>query len=125
MLSSKTRQKIKIYHKNDVKIGEKRTDASVSARFMMGHLAQNKQKKCLSVGVELKNVGFAPLYKEPKTRMVLQDEEDKETFVYPVTQSIRGLAGGNEAEKTQILDVDIPFHELMIVRLSLDPLKFN
>ena len=76
------------------------------------HLAQNKQKKCLSVGVELKNAGFAPLYKEPKIRMVLQDEEDKETFVYPVTQSIRGLAGGNEAEKTQILDVDIPFHEL-------------
>ncbi len=73
---------------------------------------RDMKRKCLSAGVRIKNTGFAPLYREPKIRIILQNEEDSELQVYPVTQSLRELSGGNEAKNIQTLSADIPFEKL-------------
>lgn len=73
---------------------------------------KDMKEKCLSVGVNIKNVGFAPLYREPKIRIILQNEANNELQVYPVSQILKDLSGGDEAEKTKKLSVKIPFEKL-------------
>lgn len=70
------------------------------------------KEKVLTAEVTLKNVGFAPLYKETKAQMILYNEKNEQALVYPVTQDLHALAGGNEKEETLTLSVEIPYRAL-------------
>lgn len=82
-------------------------------------LEEDRKKNSLLAGIEIQNTGFAPLYKEPKTRIILQNEDNKEVLVYSVSWPLHTLAGGNEAEKTEILNVGIPLDELTGKRYTI------
>lgn len=61
----------------------------------------------LTVAVNLKNVGFAPMYKEPEAYFVLRRNETDSVTFYPVDANIRTLAGGNEAEEPLMVTEEI------------------
>lgn len=65
----------------------------------------------LTAEIVLKNEGFAPLYKETKSRIILYDEENSQTSVYPFHQDLSPLAGGPEKEETLTLSIDIPLRD--------------
>lgn len=65
----------------------------------------------LSVEVNMKNVGFAPLYKEPEKQLVIQRKGTEEIFFYPVETELRSLAGGTEAEEILKIKEIIPLTE--------------
>lgn len=67
----------------------------------------------VTAAVTLKNVGFAPVYKEAKLRMIFYNEKEDKPLVYPVEQSPSVLSGGNESEDTLLLSADIPCSELV------------
>lgn len=75
-------------------------------------LSYRSEGDILTAGVTLKNVGFAPLYKETKVRMILYDETNDQVLFYPIDQDLQSLAGGNEAEDTLTISADIPFRDL-------------
>ncbi len=83
-------------------------------RLMIEHTNLHYQSKeeTLTAEVTLKNIGFAPLYKETKVQIILYNEKNRQTFSYPVAQNLRALSGGTEKEDTLTLSVNIPFHEL-------------
>lgn len=53
----------------------------------------------LSVELKLKNVGFAPMYKEPEKYLVVKCVATGELMSYPVMAELRSLAGGNDSEE--------------------------
>lgn len=75
-------------------------------------LRYQSREDVLTAEVTLKNAGFAPLYKEAVARIILYDEKNGQTLVYPVGQRLRTLAGGNQKEDTLLLSVDIPFRDI-------------
>ena len=52
----------------------------------------------LEVKIEMKNVGFAPLYKEPEKVLTIRNKATGEERRYTVDAKLRSLAGGNERE---------------------------
>ncbi len=66
----------------------------------------------LTVEIALKNIGFAPLYKETEAQVILYSEKEEQTLIYPIAQDLHTLAGGNEKKNTLTLSVDIPLREL-------------
>lgn len=75
-------------------------------------LSYHNKKDTLSAEVTLKNVGFAPLYRESKIRIILCDTKNGQTLVYPINQSLNTLSGGNEPEAVLTLSAEIPCGEL-------------
>ncbi len=71
-----------------------------------------KEEDVLNAAVSLKNIGFAPLYKEPKIRIILCNEKEDKPLVYPVEQSLDFLVGGMDTENILTLSADIPCSEL-------------
>lgn len=63
------------------------------------------------VDVTLKNVGFAPLYKECRVTLILCDTQTEEQWTFDVTQELRALSGGRNAEQTQTISAEIPLGE--------------
>lgn len=76
-------------------------------------LSYQSKKRVLTVEVTLKNAGFAPLYKEAKAQMILYNEKKEQTLVYPVTQDLHTLTGGDKAADTLTLSADISLRELL------------
>jgi len=76
------------------------------------HLEYSKKQRCISAEISLKNVGFAPLYKEPEINIVLYNEEKDELMSKEVSYDIRKLAGGEEAGMCQTVYAEIPVSEL-------------
>lgn len=76
-------------------------DTSISRQFL---------KDCLSVKVTLKNVGFAPVYREPEIRVTICSEE--ESVTYTIDKPLSRLAGGRDKEKLLTFDVRIPLKGL-------------
>ncbi len=68
------------------------------------------RKNALSVDVTLKNVGFAPLYREAKAELILYSEEKDQALTYEMPGDPRQLPGGNRSEETltlhQRIDLD-------------------
>ena len=58
----------------------------------------------LKVTVNIKNVGFAPLYKEPEAYLVMRHKETNAVTFYSLDSDIRSLYGGNAAEKLLSLE---------------------
>ncbi len=76
------------------------------------NLCYQSEGDILTAGVTLKNVGFAPIYKDTKIRMILYNEKNDQVLFYPIHQDLHALAGGTEAEETLVLSADIPFGDL-------------
>jgi hypothetical protein len=57
----------------------------------------------LDVTINIKNVGFAPIYKEPEKYLTVKNKETGVIQTYPVTADLRSLAGGNDTD--QILTI--------------------
>lgn len=65
----------------------------------------------VSVDVTMKNVGFAPLYKECRVTLTLCEERTGEQWTFDVPQELSALSGGGNTEQTQTLSVEIPLGE--------------
>ena len=52
----------------------------------------------LEVKIDMKNVGFAPLYKEPEKLLTIRNKATGEERRYAVDVALRTLAGGNEKD---------------------------
>lgn len=74
------------------------------------HISHQFFAECLSVKVALKNVGFAPIYREPELRLTVLGEED--SFTYTIDQSLRQMSGGPHKEDVLTLNVKIPIRGL-------------
>ena len=75
-------------------------------------LTYSKGRRCISVEVSLKNVGFAPIYKEPTINVVLYREKDGELLEKEMSCAVRKLTGGEESDMVQDAQVEIPVSEL-------------
>lgn len=64
------------------------------------------------LGIEMKNVGFAPLYWEPDKEVVLIDGGGREAFRCLADGELRELAGGNEDQRTLMLRARIDWKAL-------------
>ncbi len=84
------------------------TDTAISRQFL---------KNRLSVKVTLKNVGFAPIYREPDIQVLVCSE--KENFSYTIHQPLSQLSGGIHKEEQLTFDVRIPLKELSEKEYSL------
>lgn len=62
--------------------------------------------------VDMKNVGFAPLYAAPEVSLILYDQEEDKYLSYEVKGNLLNLSGGNESGKTVTLKADIAIKEL-------------
>lgn len=67
----------------------------------------------VEISVILKNVGFAPMYGESETELILYDKETEACLSFGMDGNLRSLAGGNESERTLKLKVQIPTDELL------------
>lgn len=82
-------------------------------RFVLtdARLRYKSKEDVLTAEVDLKNVGFAPLYKEAKVRMIVYDKKNDRLYTYPVGQKLQSLAGGDAADDILTLSADIPFEK--------------
>ncbi len=82
-------------------------------------LTYNKERQCVSVEVSLKNVGFAPLYKEPEISVVLYNESDGEVLSKEMSCAVRELSGGKESDMLRTASVQISVNELSKTEYSV------
>lgn len=75
-------------------------------------LEYDQQEKCLSAGVILQNVGFAPVYKEAEACIILRQKEGLELRSYTIPQDIRELTGGMQSSLLLHLHIDLPMQEI-------------
>jgi len=61
----------------------------------------------LLVEINLKNVGFAPIYKEPEKYLLIRQKESGMIQTYPVEADLCSLAGGNDTEQILVITKDI------------------
>ncbi len=73
----------------------------------------------IEVKVAMGNVGFAPLYSNPKAELILYDRDLGGYLTYEMSGDLRKLSGGNESGKTLILRADIPVDELLHVKYDV------
>lgn len=86
------------------------TDAEVEHNFPDNYF---------SVDISMKNVGFAPLYKEHQIKLYLYSEEKDQLLAYDMEGDLRELVGGNESEKIQTLHMEIPIKDLLWTEYEL------
>lgn len=76
------------------------------------NLGYNRKRQCVSVEVSLRNVGFAPLYKDPKISVILYNEAEDEVLSKKMSCAVRELIGGKESDKLRTASAQIPVNEL-------------
>ncbi len=70
----------------------------------------------VETGVTMQNVGFAPLYFNPKAELILYDKEQAKSLRYEMSGDLRSLSGGNERQQSMTLRANIPLDELQNVK---------
>ncbi len=75
-------------------------------------LKPSKDKKSVYAAVHLKNVGFAPLYKTPKIKLILYSEEEGQLPPMEMSCAVDQLVGGEERDALQMAGVKIVVDEL-------------
>lgn len=75
-------------------------------------LEENKEKNGIDVAVTLKNVGFAPMYRRPKIKLILYDEKDGQYPPIEMKCDVQKLVGGEEAELTERAEAKLTLGEL-------------
>lgn len=76
-------------------------------------LGYDQKKNCVDVAVNLKNVGFAPMYKKPRIKVFLYSEKDGQSVPVDMKCDILELIGAEEAEEVRTAQA----------RISLDGLE--
>lgn len=66
----------------------------------------------MTVRITVKNVGFAPLYREPEVSLSLYSTETGDLQTYGIRSDLCGLAGGNDSERVLDLEFDIDLDRL-------------
>lgn len=62
----------------------------------------------LDVAINIKNVGFAPIYKEPEKYMTVKNKETGVIQTYPVAADLRSLSGGNDTDQILTITKTLP-----------------
>ncbi len=75
-------------------------------------LKHNQKKNYVEVTVGLKNVGFAPMYRVPRMKVILYSKKDGQLPPVDMSCDIRKLAGAEEAEAVQTASARISLDEL-------------
>ena len=75
-------------------------------------MEENAEKNGIDVGVTLKNVGFAPIYKKPKIKLILYSEKEGQSPPIEMKCDTQKLTGGEEAELTETAETKIALGEL-------------
>lgn len=81
-------------------------------RLLIEKAVIKEQKEALSVDIEMKNVGFAPIYKEPELSLIFYNEEEPRLLSYKLSGSVHELEGGRDSEKSLAVYTDIEVSEL-------------
>ena len=55
----------------------------------------------------MKNVGFAPIYKDTKSYIVLHNKTTEESHIYPIEADYKVLTGGNDSDKVLNINSEI------------------
>lgn len=76
------------------------------------YLEYRQRQRCVLVEVSLKNVGFAPLYKETRINLTLYNEEEEELLSKEMACDIRSLTGGEDAKMCRTVYAEIPVSAL-------------
>lgn len=66
----------------------------------------------VSADVVMKNVGFAPVYKDCRAVAVLYDEAGNELYTSEIPHNIAGLSGGNSLDELEVLHIELPLQQL-------------
>lgn len=75
-------------------------------------LSYRRRGARLSVKIDMRNVGFAPVYRNPELKLLIHKEgTEEEPFVYPIDGWLSCLAGGDEAETVLTLRTEINLEE--------------
>lgn len=64
-------------------------------------LKHYEKENCIEVAVDMKNAGFAPIYKEPRMEVILYNEEEGQMPPVEMECDIRKLVGAEEAQEVQ------------------------
>lgn len=75
-------------------------------------LKPSKDKKDVYASVNLKNVGFAPLYKMPEIKLILYSEKEGQLPPIEMSCDVDQLVGGEEREAVQMAGAKIAVEEL-------------
>lgn len=75
-------------------------------------LKPSKDKKNVYAAVNLKNVGFAPLYKIPEIKLILYSKKDGQLLPFEMSCDVDQLVGGEERDLLQMAGVKISVDEL-------------
>lgn len=62
----------------------------------------------LDVAINIKNVGFAPIYKEPEKYLTVKNIETGVIQIYPVAAELRSLSGGNDTDQILTITKTLP-----------------
>ena len=73
----------------------------------------------VTLQVCLKNVGFAPIYRDCRAVFVLCGADGEQERTYEAPQSLTGLSGGNNDEKEQELSAEVLLGDLKGERYSV------
>lgn len=68
----------------------------------------NAGKDTLDIQLKIKNIGFAPLYAEPKAMIYIVNSKTGVYEAYPFASDLRELAGGVASDEIQVLEKTIP-----------------
>lgn len=75
-------------------------------------LKPSRDKKNMYAAVNLKNVGFAPLYRMPEIKLILYSEDEGQLPPMEMSCAVEQLVGGEEKEALQMAGVKIAVDEL-------------
>lgn len=70
-------------------------------------LSYDIRKDILHVEVDLKNVGFAPIYEDNQAVLTILDEQGETVYTGTFTQDLRSLCGGNDYDETLTYALDV------------------
>ena len=73
----------------------------------------------LLVNIAMKNVGFAPVYREPVKELKILNEQTEEIMTIPIEDSLSELAGGNKADLTRKIRADVNIGRLSAGKYTL------
>lgn len=68
----------------------------------------------LHIKIAMKNIGFAPLYKEPEAVLVIRQKDTGEEWRYLVEANLRTMAGGEDAEQVHYVKETIALEEFAV-----------
>ena len=76
-------------------------------------------ENCLLVNIAMKNVGFAPVYRELTMELKLRNEKTGEILTIAIEDSLSELVGGNKADLSKKIRTDVDISRLSAGKYTL------